>query len=472
MDPNILMSLFQSPGPGIDVGGTDGLPSWAQVPPPTNVLQTATPPVAPQPAPQAPPAVPAEKPRQRRSLLDTVGRISDVLARVGGAEALYQPTLDSREDRARQLDTGNMQRTLLQQQIGQGEDENVTRDNALVGQAVRGLQAIQRRGGDINQAWPLLARQAGIPEERAAQLGQIFATNPEAVAGIATIMSNQQQEFGVQPFYAQDADGNVRAYQLGRDGTVRPIELGEGMSPIDPLSFVDTGGAMVGVGQRSGRPRRILPRTERPGAAIERGTRVQIAREGIGSRERIAGADRESRERIAAGRSGAGGANAAMAETARGNLNELRTIYRQLNEMGAMVSPGRSTGGNVTARLRASAVGQTLEGAVGTQAQTLRDRVASIRPGLMQSIARATGMTARQLDSNADVRLFMQTVTNPASSYEANLAAIAGLERFLAASTRARPAATPNPTPRATTPRRRITPSTGGGWGRATVVGR
>jgi hypothetical protein len=72
-----------------------------------------------------------------------------------------------------------------------------------------------------------------------------------------------------------------------------------------------------------------------------------------------------------------------------------------------------------------------VEGTIGTEAQTQRDRINSIRPGLMQALAKATGMTGKQLDSNADVKLFMQTVTNPTASYEANIAALDGLERFV-----------------------------------------
>lgn len=421
----------------------------------SNVLQAiGGSPDAPQPAPvpqapQAQPAAaPAEAPRQRRSLLDTVGRISDVLARVGGAEALYQPTLDAREDRAnaladrqRGIDLDALRRTLVEQQIAAGGDEAQARGNAMLGAAVRGLQAIKARGGDISAAWPILARQAGIPEDRASALGQIFAQNPNTVEAVAA-MTGQEREFGMQPFYAQGPDGQLRAYQLGRDGSIQPIQLGEGETPIDPLRFVDTGGSQVGVGTRSGQVRRILPNSVSPDAAA-----------GNASRERIASAGNASRERVAAtrGANGQSGGNAGMVETAQGNLNELRTIYGELRDMGALVSPGQSAGANIVARARASGVGQMLEGAVGTEAQVRRDRIASIRPALLQSIAQATGMTGRQLDSNSDVKLFMQTVTDPTASYEANMAAIAGLERFLAAHSRRdapAPAAGPRAAPR------------------------
>lgn len=437
--PEILQAVLGTPGgaPPQNVmealGGSPDAPQPAVVPP------------APQPA--------AEPPRQRRSLLDTVGRISDVLARVGGAEALYQPTLDAREDRAnmladrtREIDLDALRRRGMEQQLDTGADEAMGRDRAVLGAAARGLQAIQARGGNIATAWPILARQAGIPDDKAAQLTEIFTSNPQNIAAIAA-MTGQEKEFGLQPFYAQDKDGKLKAYQLGKDGSIQPVQLGEGEAPIDPLKFVDTGGAQVGVGTRSGGVRKILPNSVDPNT-----------RANIGSRERIAAAGNRSREAVAAtraaGKEPAGGG--AMVNAAQANLDELKTIYGELKQMGAMVTPGQSTGANVAARVRASGIGQMLEGAVGTEAQSKRDRVASIRPGLMQTLAQATGMTGKQLDSNADVKLFMQTVTDPTTSYEANMDAIAGLERFLAANAKtdraprapARPRVQPRAQPR------------------------
>lgn len=362
-------------------------------------------------------------PRKRISAIDTVGRIADVLAIADDSTPMYTSMQQAQEDRSRQVDMDALRSKLLEQQVATGGLEATNQQNSLLGNAVRGLQAIQARGGDISRAWPILAQQAGIPPERAQQLGQVFAENPDAIRGFSTMLG-QSQEYGLQPFYAQGPDGQLQAYQLGKDGTVQPVMLPEGAAPIDPLKFVDTGGSMVGVGSRSGGVNRILPKTEAPGKAADRGARLTIAREGIASRERVAATK---------GGASGGGTNPAMVETVRDNLQELRGIYDSLDKMGAMVSPKNSAGANIGARVRASGAGQMLEGAVGTEAQTLRDRIKSIRPGLMQSIAKATGMTGKQLDSNADVKLFMQTVTDPASSYEANIQAIKGLERFVAA---------------------------------------
>lgn len=429
---------------------------------PANVLQQLAPPeplAVTQAMEQGPPIssvqvpeqkLPEIKPqRERRSFLDTIGRLADVLATVGGAEALYQPTLDARDDRARMIDIEAMKRRQLEQQIGEGDEGAADRQRARAGVAMKGLQAIQARGGDINAAWPILAKQAGLGPEDTAFLADAFAKDPNSVSAIAAMFGGEK-EFGLQPFYAQGPDGTLQAYQIGKDGSIQPIKLPEGAQPIDPLKFVDTGNQQVGVGSRTGRPIRILPK------GVDPNTGARIA-----SGERIAGANIASRERIASSKGGTGGAAAeGGAETALGNIAELRGIYGTLNKMGAMVTPGQSTGANLFARARASGAGQFVEGAMGTEAQTQRDRINSIRPGLMQSVAKATGMTSKQLDSNADVKLFMQTVTDPTASYEANMAALDGLERFVRQNAK-KPAAAPRaPAPRRPAPRR-IAPARG-----------
>jgi hypothetical protein len=422
---------------------------------PANVLQAAQPapmPVQAAPPPPPPPAPAAvAEPHKRRSLLDTIGRISDVLAKVGGADALYQPTLDAREDRGLKL--GDHERQVLADNLKIETDKFALGDshNTRLGQVARGLQAIQKAGGDINQAWPVLAQRMQLDPETIQSVGKAISTDPNALDGLIAATTDpkyDQSKFGGTVVYAKNKDGKLVAYQpsLGNDGA-RSI-LPDDLTPIDPLKFVDTGAAQVGVGTRSGNPVRILPKSVTPDARFN-----------AASRERISAAGNASRERTAGMRSGTNKAgDPAMIETAQGNLDELKSIYTDLHNMGAMVSPAQAADKNVVARIRASGIGQLLEGAVGTKAQTQRDRVASIRPQLMQSLAKATGMTGKQLDSNADVKLFMQTVTNPATSYESNLKAITGLERFLHAN--AKKNATAAPAPRASP----VRPQPKSGW--------
>lgn len=375
-------------------------------------------------APKA--SAPAEPPRKRRSVIETIGRLADVFAKVGGAEALYEPTLNAREDRVNQIDMDALRKRLMEHQVSAGGMEVAAAERKRLGTALGAL------AGRENAAalWPSIAAQAAIDPQKAAAIGQILEANPDAAGIFARSLGADIDNLGKNVYFGTDPNGKTVAYQVGEDGRPHILDFSEaGVTPSDPTKIVNTGGQTVVLDSR-GNPRKVLPNTEAPGRA----------------------ADRASRERIAASRPGgkaAAGADPAMVETAQANLNELRQIYGNLKKMGAMVSPAQAADKNVVARIRASGIGQVLEGAVGTEAQTQRDRIASIRPGLMQSLAKATGMTGKQLDSNADVKLFMQTVTNPASSYEANIAAIDGLERFLKANVK-KPGTTPvNPKPKA-----------------------
>lgn len=401
---------------------------------PVNVMQQAgiTPDMAqPAPVPQAPQPA-AQAPRPRRSLLETIGRISDVLATTGGAQPLYEPTINAREDRARQIQAD-------QQKLAMGNFELGDKGNARTGMAVRGLQAIMRQNpnADPSTVWPLIAQQAGVDPEHISQLSQVFATNPAAIDGLAEALNGHEGKYAKQVNIAVDpSTGKTIAYQVDDMGNVHQVQLPENYNPVDPIQAVNTGGETKLVRRNSGTVAKILPNTERPGAAADRNLRRDIA--GQNSRDRLTIAGMKGNGK------GASPADVqAMATTAQGNIDELKRIYQDLDKMGAMVNPKKGTGSNIIARGRASGLGQLLEGTAGTQAQTLRDRINSIRPGLMQSLAKATGMTGKQLDSNADVKLFMATVTDPTKSYQANLAAIQGLERFLQTATKRNASAPP-----------------------------
>ncbi len=228
----------------------------------------------------------APKQGERRSVLDTVGRLADVFARVGGSEALYQPTLDQRQDRSmaiadrsRSIDLDALRKTLLQQQTQSGATELTGQQNTLAGQAIRGLQAFQKAnpGADVTAVWPMLAKQAGIPDDRAQQIGQALAANPGNLDALASEFNGSTDKLGMQPFYAADSQGNTKAYQLNGQGEPVEIKLPTGFSPVNPLKIVDTGGAQYGIDARTGKVVTTLGKTEAPGKAEDRAQRGQIA---------------------------------------------------------------------------------------------------------------------------------------------------------------------------------------------------
>lgn len=430
---SILAALGQAPAPAPDLGITPT--TYQPLPDPgpapiTNVLQAVAPPaptsdisaqIANMPAPQAAPATTPEKPRSKRpSVIEIIGRLADTVATVGGAQPQYQPTLDAARNRATDIDMDALKIALARQQVAGGAQEVEATERKRIGTAL-GALAGRENAADL---WPSIAEQAGIDPQKAAAIGQIIQANPDAAGIFARSLGADIDNLGKNVYFGAGPDGKTVAYQVGEDGRPHILDFSEsGITPSDPMKVVNTGGATVVLDSR-GNPRKVLPNTEAPGRAADRATRIQIA----GMRPGAAGKG--------------GSADPAMVETAQASLNELRQIYGNLKNMGAMVSPAQSNDKNVVARIRASGIGQVLEGAVGTEAQTERDRINSIRPGLMQSLAKATGMTGKQLDSNADVKLFMQTVTDPTKSYEANMKAIDGLERFLRANVK-KPQAAP-----------------------------
>jgi hypothetical protein len=113
-------------------------------------------------------------------------------------------------------------------------------------------------------------------------------------------------------------------------------------------------------------------------------------------------------------------------------VSDLATKYKNLRDMGAIVSSTDSGlgVGNVGARLSASGFGQAVGSAFGTKAQTERESIEQTRPLLLNLIKNATGMSAQQMNSNAEMQLYLNAATNPKLSYEANMDALRQLDRL------------------------------------------
>lgn len=116
------------------------------------------------------------------------------------------------------------------------------------------------------------------------------------------------------------------------------------------------------------------------------------------------------------------------------NLNDLtgslRQAYGNLNQMNAIPSTQNRIGTNIGAKLASTGVGQWLGGAVGTNAQAERDKIAQTRPLLLNAIKNATGMSAKQMDSNAELNMYLRAATDPSLTYEANMEALNNLDRL------------------------------------------
>lgn len=111
-------------------------------------------------------------------------------------------------------------------------------------------------------------------------------------------------------------------------------------------------------------------------------------------------------------------------ETVDSVVAQLRQSYDALDKGGGITSTQQGALSNIGRTLSKSAAGQFVGGALGSQNQKERDAIAQARPLLLQAIMKATGMSAKQMDSNAELKLYLATATDPTLSLEANKEAL------------------------------------------------
>lgn len=111
-------------------------------------------------------------------------------------------------------------------------------------------------------------------------------------------------------------------------------------------------------------------------------------------------------------------------------IAELSGYYDQLDQGGGITSTNNRAASNMGAWAGTTGIGQTFGSMFGTKNQSARDAIEQTRPLLMQAIMKATGMSAKQMDSNAELKMYLATATDPTKSLEANRAALARLEEM------------------------------------------
>jgi hypothetical protein len=137
-----------------------------------------------------------------------------------------------------------------------------------------------------------------------------------------------------------------------------------------------------------------------------------------GSQEFIPGGPADQKAQLA--KSGEG--------TVQGVVADLRDKYTVLDSENGIVSTKNRIGTNLGAWAGSTGIGQTANGMVGTKTQSARDSIAMTRPLLLQAIMKATGMSAKQMDSNAELKIYLATATDPQKGLEANLEALDRIE--------------------------------------------
>ena len=110
-------------------------------------------------------------------------------------------------------------------------------------------------------------------------------------------------------------------------------------------------------------------------------------------------------------------------------VSQLKNSYDTLYEGGGITSTTAGGRENIGAKMGTSAVGQFMGSALGTKNQEQRQIIEQTRPLLLNLIKEATGMSASQMNSNAEMQMYLKAATDPKLSYEANVTALQNLDK-------------------------------------------
>lgn len=142
-----------------------------------------------------------------------------------------------------------------------------------------------------------------------------------------------------------------------------------------------------------------------------------------GNLERIPGGPADIKETAALEKKASGAGDVDVA------LGTLRDAYSRLEKGGGITSTENSGIGNVLPSLASSGVGQSVGKMFGTNNQSARNDIAMARPALLAALMKATGMSAKQMDSNAELKLWLSTATDPTLDVESNRRALDNIEK-------------------------------------------
>ena len=117
-------------------------------------------------------------------------------------------------------------------------------------------------------------------------------------------------------------------------------------------------------------------------------------------------------------------------ETVNSLVLQLKDQYDLLSKNSGITDPSKGPIDNVMAGVASSGVGQTVGRMFGTNNQSARNTISQQRPLLLNAIKQATGMSAKQMDSNAELKLYLSAATDPQLDIKANLEALNMLDKL------------------------------------------
>lgn len=112
--------------------------------------------------------------------------------------------------------------------------------------------------------------------------------------------------------------------------------------------------------------------------------------------------------------------------------NHIRSAFgniMHLNDLGAVVKPENDILTNLTARMSSSGLGQIIGGVGGTEIQSTQKQLEQLQPLMIAAIKNATGLSSTQLNSNAELKFYLDSMADPKKDFYSNLAALDSLSK-------------------------------------------
>ena len=296
---------------------------------------------------------------------------------------------------------------------------------------------------------------------------QIDQTNPESILKGAQMLSQMGDQQGAMALaqYARQAQSEMAQAQQRRAAETASLaqaaktqlsikqeeQLRDELSKLPPDATQEQ---ILAVVTKYGSPDKVLATLQSSAdRAAQREQSVQLQRERIdaqiqaakdrgATQKEIAQMQIDGRTQIAELVASLKGPSAAVLKAqekaekqAEGQLalgdtlSTAETLVKDLAKMGGMTSTSKGPLANLVTSLQTGTVGQMGGRTFGTKEQAKRDELKSVRLQLLNAVKEATGMSAQQLNSNVELKTYLDSLGSEGMTKEANLAILDNLSR-------------------------------------------
>ena len=111
------------------------------------------------------------------------------------------------------------------------------------------------------------------------------------------------------------------------------------------------------------------------------------------------------------------------------DIQLIRDNYAKLADSKAIPSTENGPGTNLMARVQSSGIGQATGGTFGTQEQAARNEIQAAKRRLLSSIKNITGASSQEMNSNVELKTWMDSLGDSSGILESNLGILDAIEK-------------------------------------------